>query len=47
MKRFIQIQYVIVFWSAIYYLFIYLFSVQIFNQHLQKPTITTYQERQK
>ena len=28
---------------AIYYLFIYLFSDQICNQHLQKPTITKYQ----
>ena len=43
-KRFIQIQYVIAFWSVILepafliYLFIYLFSVQIRNQHLPKPT---------
>ena len=38
-----QIQYVIALWSAITYSFIYLFSVQISNQHLQKPTITKYQ----
>ena len=43
-KRFIQIQYIIAFWSVtlepafLIYLFIYLFSVQIRNQHLPNPT---------